>query len=148
MYESFLFIHSYLRWIILVLMLVVIAKSYMGWLGSKEYLKFDETSSKIFQNLIRLQFVIGLALYLFLSPLTEAAFADFGAAMKNADLRYWAVEHIFAMFVAIALIEIGGSKAKKASTAVSKFKFQAIFFTIALLIMLSRIPLDAERLFR
>ena len=60
--------------------------------------------------------------------------------MKNASIRYFAVEHIFAMFIGIGLVEAGASKVKKVTEDAKKFKFQLIFFTIGLVIMLSRIP--------
>ena len=132
----------------LILMIVVIAKSLMGMVNKSTYLSSDKTLTAVMVGSIQVQFLIGLVLYIFLSPITEAAFADFGAAMKNKELRYFAVEHIFAMLVGVALAEIGKSKAKKATEDVRKFKTQLIFFSIALVVMLSRIPFDAERLFR
>ena len=38
------------------------------------------------------------------SPMTQAAFADFGGAMGNSVMRFWAVEHIFGMLVASLLM--------------------------------------------
>jgi len=149
MYQSFLFIHSWLRWIILILMLIVIVKSIIGFIRSSSYEKSDNILSASTVGFIYLQFIIGLVLYIFLSPLTEAAFADFGGAMKNATQRYWAVEHILAMVMAVALAQIGRSKAKKSTESSSKFKLQLIFFGLSLIVMLSRIPFsEAERLFR
>ncbi len=60
--------------------------------------------------------------------------------MKNSMLRFYAVEHILVMLIALALIHIGKSKAKKAKTDVRKHKISAIFFTIAFVLILSRIP--------
>ena len=149
MYSSALFIHSWLRWVVFILMLAVIIKSIMGLTGNKSYEKFDRILTASTVGTLHLQLFIGLALYIFLSPLTQAAFNDFGAAMKEASLRYWAVEHIFAMIVAIGLAEVGKSKAKKATEDRKKFRFQLIFFVISLLVMLSRIPFnESARLFR
>ena len=69
--------------------------------------------------------------------------------MKDAGIRYWAVEHIFMMVVGVIIAQIGRSKAKKKTTSIDKFKTQAIFFTIAFVLILSRIPwTEATRLFR
>ena len=77
-----------------------------------------------FAHSMTTQFVIGLALYLFISPITTAAFGNFGAAMKDRTMRFWAVEHIFAMFVALALAHIGNARARKGATDEAKHKQQ------------------------
>lgn len=149
MYDFLLIIHSWLRWIVLILALVVIVKSIAGWMGDKSYSKGDNGMAAGFVGTMHLQLLIGLILYVFLSPITQAAFQDFGAAMKNSGIRYWAVEHIFVMIIAIALAQVGRTLSKKAKNDTQRFKRQAIFFTTALVLMLSRIPFDqAERLFR
>ena len=149
MYEIFLFIHSWLRWIVLILALLVIIKSFLGWQGKKTYGKGDNALSASFVGSLHLQLLIGLVLYFFLSPITTNAFQDFGGAMKAASIRYWAVEHIFVMVLAVIIAQIGRSRSKKASGNVKKFKIATIFYLIALILMLSRIPFnEAGRLFR
>jgi hypothetical protein len=149
MYDPLLFIHSWLRWIFLILAVVVIAKSLMGWLGGKDYVKSDNILAASFVGTMHLQLLIGLILYFFLSPITAIAFEDFGAAMKNASVRYWAVEHISIMVLAVIVAQIGRTKAKKAQESIQKYKTQSIFFIIALILVLSRIPFnESARLFR
>ncbi len=149
MYEIFLSLHSWIRWIVLLLALVVIAKSFAGWKGSKSYGKSDNAMSAAFIGLLHLQLLIGLVLYFFLSPITQAAFADFGAAMGEASQRYWAVEHVMMMIIGVAVAQIGRIKSKKATLDSLKFKTVAIYYTIALLLILSRIPFtESGRLFR
>ncbi|MDN5214267.1 hypothetical protein QQ020_19470 [Fulvivirgaceae bacterium BMA12] len=149
MYEIFLFIHSWLRWIVLILGLLVIIKSFFGWQGKKTYGKADNALSGSFIGILHLQLLIGLVLYFFLSPITTSAFQDFGGAMKAASLRYWAVEHIFVMILAVVIAQIGRTRSKKASGNVKKFKSVTIFYLIAMILMLSRIPFgEVGRLFR
>lgn len=149
MYTTLLFIHSWLRWIFLLVALIVIVKSFIGWMGNKEYAKSDNGLAASFVGIMHLQFLLGIILYIFLSPITEAAFQNFGAAMKNPAMRYWAVEHISMMIIALVIAQIGRTKAKKAVESLKKFKTQAIFFTIALILVLSRIPFDqSDRMFR
>ena len=83
---------------------------------------------------------IGLLLYVWLSPITQAAFADFGGAMRNAGLRFWAVEHVAGMVIAIALVHVGRAKIRKATTDRRRHSLAAIFYGIALIIMLASIP--------
>ena len=74
------------------------------------------------------------------SPITTGAFKDFGAAMGNSSVRFFAVEHIFIMIVAIVLAHVGRSLSKKAADDKSKFKRAAIFFTLSMLAVLAAIP--------
>ncbi len=148
-YEIVLFLHSWVRWIILVLGLVVIIKAYSGWFGNKNYSKGDNGMSAAFMGMLHLNLLLGLILYFFLSPYVQSAFNDFGAAMKEASLRFWAVEHILVMIVAVVVAQVGRIKAKKTSLDVDKFKITAIWYTIAMILILSRIPWgETERLIR
>jgi len=63
-----------------------------------------------------------------------------GTVMKDSVLRLYAVEHITVMLLAVVLITIGYSKHKKKLTSKPKFKTLSIFYTLALIFMLSRIP--------
>ena len=148
-YEIFLFLHSWIRWIILILGLVVIIKAYAGWFGNKPFTKGDNGLSAAFIGTLHLNLLIGLVLYFFLSPIVDSAFNDFGAAMKVSELRFWAVEHILVNIIAVIVAQVGRTKSKKAIDAVRKHKLTAIFYTIAFILLLSRIPWgEAERLFR
>ncbi len=75
--------------------------------------KRDNIAGLLLTIFVDIQFLIGIILYAFVSPITRAAFADFGAAMKNADLRFYAVEHITMMIIALIIIHIGRAKSKK-----------------------------------
>lgn len=148
-YQIFLYIHSWLRWIILILGIIAIVKAYAGWLGQKPYTKGDNGISAAFMGTLHLNLLIGLILYIFLSPYVQQAFNDFGAAMKNPEIRFWAVEHILMNIIAVVVAQVGRTKAKKAVDTIRKHKLTAIFYTIAFILLLSRIPwAEAGRLFR
>jgi hypothetical protein len=87
-----------------------------------------------------LQLLIGLVLYFGLSPITRAAFQDFGAAMGNSMLRFWAVEHIFGMVIAVALAHVGRVRVRKMTDPVRRHKLAAIFFGLALVAIVATIP--------
>lgn len=148
-YTIFLYIHSWLRWIILLLGLIAIIKAYAGWLGEKPYTKGDNGISAAFMGTLHLNLLVGLILYFFLSPYVQTAFNDFGAAMRQPEIRFWAVEHILMNIIAVVVAQVGRSKAKKAVDTIRKHKLTAIFYTIAFILLLSRIPwAEADRLFR
>jgi putative Ca2+/H+ antiporter (TMEM165/GDT1 family) len=66
--------------------------------------------------------------------------SDFGAAMKDSGIRFYAVEHFSMMFIAVVLVHIGRAKSKKAKTDLAKFKTATIFYLLALVIILAAIP--------
>lgn len=140
MYTGFLHLHDVLRWLLLVSLVVTLAKYLAGWLGNHSWKKTDNILGIVFTSLMDLQLLTGLVLYFFLSPLTKIAFSDFGAAMKNADLRFYAVEHFAMMLIAVILVHIGRAKSKKAKTDQGKFKVASIFFLIAMVLMVAGIP--------
>lgn len=86
---------------------------------------------------MHLQLVIGLWLY---AMFVTAPGFDFGASMKIPVTRFFSVEHITGMLVAIIIFTIGYIKSKRAITDKSKFKNIAIFFTIAIVLILAMIP--------
>lgn len=150
MFTSLLFIHSWLRWIVLILAIVVVFKSMVGWFAKRQFTRGDNQTAVFFIAFMHTQLVLGLILYFVYSPLGYAAFDEgMGAVMKNGALRYWAVEHITTMILAVVLAQVGRSISKKAATAVKKHRSLAIFTFLALILMLSRIPWDqAGRMFR
>lgn len=140
MYVIFNQAHHYLSWLVLLAAIWALYRAWTGYIGKKRWQKADNTAGLVFTILIDIQLLLGLILYLFLSPLTQAAFADFGAAMKNSMLRFYAVEHILMMIIGLVLIHIGRSKAKKATSDISKHKITAIWFTIGFILIVSRVP--------
>lgn len=140
MYTGFLHLHDVLRWLVLVSLAVTLGKYLAGWFGNQPWKKADNILGIVFTSLMDLQLLTGLVLYFFLSPVTKLAMSDFGAAMKNADLRFYAVEHFAMMLIAVVLVHIGRAKSKKAKTDQGKFKIASIFFLIALVIMIAAIP--------
>ncbi|WP_428328040.1 cytochrome B [Mucilaginibacter sp.] len=127
-------LHSGFRYIVFILLLVAIIQSLIGWFGKKPY---TETSRKL--NLFALisahtQLLIGIVLY-FVSPLVQFN----SGTMKNETTRYFTVEHWVMMVIAIALITVGYSKSKKKTLAEAKYKTTAIFYIIALLVIVGAI---------
>lgn len=140
-YSFFRYLHSGFRYIVLLLLLLAIIRAWADWLGKKPY---SEGNRKL--NLFTLisahtQLLIGLVLY-FLSPYVKFV----SGMMKDNTLRYWTVEHVTAMVIAIVLITIGHSRSKKAVIAENKHKAIAIFYTLALVIVVATIILSQRGL--
>ena len=129
MYGLVLLVHSWLRWAVLA---AGLAAAFRG--GARE-----SSAGKWFTILLDVQIVLGLLLYFVLSPFTKSALGDFGAAMRNSQLRFFAVEHVFGMVIGVALAHIGRAKIRKAS-ADRRPRLALIFYGLALLAILASIP--------
>jgi len=134
-------IHSYWAYLVLIILVLATVNSIIGLVSKREYKPKDFRLALLGLITTHLQFVFGLILYFFSGKIQwfndDLAVKDI---MKNADLRLYNVEHPLIMILAIALLTVGYSKHKKKLVSGPKFKFLAIFYTLALLLILSRIP--------
>jgi hypothetical protein len=140
MYNAVLSIHNVLRWLVVIAAVVTLVRMYTGWFGKKKWTPADDRVGVIFTSLLDLQLLVGLVLYFFLSPTTTSALRDFGSAMNAPLERYFAVEHSVGMVMAIVLAHVGRSLAKKVPADVNKFSRSAIWFTLAVIVLLVSIP--------
>ena len=148
-YGITLFLHSWTRWGLLIAAVLIIVQAFRGWSGTQLWNDGKAKLSAAFVHLSSLQLVLGLLLYGVFSPLTTSAMSDMGAAMKDSTLRFWAVEHMSMMVLAIALVHIGSGRIRKGADDKAKHRAAAIFFTLALVILIASIPWDeSARLFR
>lgn len=135
MYPILNALHSYNRYLLFAALVFVLYRSISGWLGKKPYEKADNAAGAALLGFTHLQLLLGLILYAGVSPYTKAAFADMGAAMKTPMLRYFAVEHMLSMLIAVVLIQLGRTLSKKAADDNSKHRKVAIYTGIAALII-------------
>jgi hypothetical protein len=140
LYAAALLIHSWIRWIVIIAGLLAAGRGIAGRLGNRRWTRMDDRIGGWFTMALDLQMAIGVIIYLFLSPLTWAAIRDFGSAMRDATLRFYSVEHPLGMIVALALGHIGQKRIRKATDEGRRHTTAAIFFTIAVLIVLASIP--------
>jgi len=140
MYETALSLHSILRWVAILAVLWVFVRALGGVSGKRQFNAGDRFAGVIATIAVDVQFIVGLLLYLVWSPQTKSAMQDFGAAMKNPELRYWAVEHAATMVLAVAFVHIGKVLARKATTDASKHRRNLVWFGLALVLMLIRTP--------
>jgi len=141
MYSTVQFIHSYWAYLVLVVVLIATVYALISWLGKKEYDPKHFRLSLFALIVTHIQLLIGLVLY-FISPLGLKSIINngMGTVMKDSVLRLYAVEHITVMILAVVFITVGYSKHKKKLVSGPKLKTLSIFYTIALVLMLSRIP--------
>jgi hypothetical protein len=139
MYLTTLTLHSWLRWAVLAVGLWAVLRAYAGASG-RPWAPTDEAAGRWFTMSLDVQFVLGLLLYGLLSPITAQAVADMGEAMGTPVLRFWAVEHLALVLLALVFAHVGRSRARKARTDAARHRQAAIFYTLALLAVLAAIP--------
>ncbi len=139
MYETLINLHSYWAYLVLFMVALAAINALVKTIGKKEYTAKDFRIALFTLIVSHIQLLIGLILY-FVSPRFELWSELGGGVMKNSLARLYLVEHPFVNIIAIALITIGYSKHKRKLTSAAKLKPIAIFYTIALVLLLSRIP--------
>ncbi|GAA3558242.1 hypothetical protein [Snuella lapsa] len=143
MYNTIQTLHSYWAYIVLLVLIIAAVSAVVKSLGNKEYSAKDFRISLFTLIVSHIQLLIGLVLYLVSPRLALFGELGMGGVMKDAVNRLYLVEHPFVNIIAVALITIGYSKHKKKLTSSAKLKPIAIFYTLALLLFLSRIPWSA-----
>jgi hypothetical protein len=138
-YTFMLHLHSVGRWVMLILLLVALFGSLTA--GQRLYTKADAKKSLFLMITADLMLLIGLYLW-FVGPwgLSQIQDAGMSAVMKNNTMRFFAIEHITAMIIAIALIHVGKAQGKKDMPDKKKHARTAIFYALALVVILASIP--------
>lgn len=141
LYNFTLILHSWNRWIILIAGLLAVILAILALVKKQEYSKTNKVTSLVFISSLHFQLVIGILLYFVLSPITLEALSNFGAAMKNSDVRYWAVEHSFVNIIAIIIAQVGSILVRRKSSSSAKHKATLIWFGISFILILAMIPM-------
>ena len=131
MQSLLLLTHSVFRYFILVFLLLLIVRSFVGWWYKRPYNPLDEKLGFWLFMVTHTQLILGLLLY-FTSP----AVIFNASSMKEPMARYWLVEHIAIMLIAITLITMARITAKKISESTHKYKRLFIFNGLALILIL------------
>src|SRR5690606_16320578 len=116
-----------------------IFQAYNGWLRSKAFSAFDNTLRHTTATVAHIQLMIGIWLYT-ISPIIAYFLKNFKEAVHIREFRFFGMEHSTMMLVAVILITIGSAKAKRKKEARDKYRTMAIWYSIALMIILSSIP--------
>jgi len=133
-------IHSYWAYLALLILILATVNAIINFIRKKEFHAKDFRISLFTLIVMHIQLLIGIVLYFASDYLSLISEMGMGSIMKNSSLRSTIIEHPFAMILAVALITIGYSKHKKKLTSTSKFKTIAIFYTLALVLVLAKIP--------
>jgi hypothetical protein len=130
-YEILKSAHSGWRYLVIILLLVAFINALMGYLGKKPYTEGNRLLNVFALISAHIQLVLGLVLYF----MHDWYKGDMSVAVQ----RYWKMEHIAMMIVAIILITVGNARSKKVDSALMKHRTIFIFFGLALLIITAAI---------
>jgi magnesium-transporting ATPase (P-type) len=139
MYQGLLHTHILLRYFILIMLVVVIIMAVTGLVKKKPYGKLDNKFSLYLLIFTHLQLVVGLILY-FISPWVKFS----SQTMKEPAFRYWTVEHVTGMVVAIALITVARITSKKLTLDAAKHMRMFALNTVAIVIIVAVILLSGR----
>lgn len=134
-----LVLHSWLRWLVLISLVVAIVRSFAATRSGRAFSRADNFIRHTTATIAHIQLMVGLALY-FISPLVSYFLHNFRTAVHDRQARFFGMEHIAVMVVAITVLTIGSAKAKRKPTDAQKHKAVFVWFTIALVLILTSIP--------
>ena len=139
MYTTLLFIHSFLRWLVVASLLYAIFRAYRGLTTRATFSKRDDSTRHWTATLVHIQFMIGYTLY-FISPIINAFFANKHDGLHNMALSFFSIIHLLMMTGAVVVITIGSARAKRRAHSSDKYKTMFTWFGTGLLIIFMAIP--------
>ncbi|MGE3600571.1 MAG: hypothetical protein AB7N70_34025 [Dehalococcoidia bacterium] len=139
MYTALLYLHSYNRWLVLASAAAALVLSWRAFLARRGYGPAERTSSRVFMRLLDVQVLLGLGLYA-LSPIVRIALGDLGAAMAVKELRFFGVEHITGMVLALVLANVGAVRVRRAESDALRLRRAVFWQTATVLVIAVSIP--------
>jgi uncharacterized membrane protein YozB (DUF420 family) len=134
MYQALLHAHSGLRWVALILLIAAIFTA-VSAKRKGEYTAKHKKLNLFAMVFLHTQALIGFIMY-FQSPKVQFT----AGWMKEAMYRFYGMEHLLLMLIAVVLVTIGRKKAEKALAPIVKHQKIVVFYSIALLLILASIP--------
>jgi len=147
MFSFLLQVHNLLRWVILILLLLSILQSVIGWVKRRELREGDAKLWLFTMIVMHTTLLIGLILLFFgTHGILTSGLPENVNLMKDKFYRFYWVEHPVGMLVAAVLVTLGRGVVKKQITDPLKYKRAFWFFLIALVIILATIPWPAREI--
>ena len=138
-YPIVLLLHSWTRWAVLALLVIVVVRAWQGRTGFGAWLPLDERLHTALVAVVDAQFMIGVLLY-GASPFARAFVGGLGATMSNRELRFFGLEHVTMMLAAVAFVHVGRARSKAVTDERLRFRRVFAWTLAALIFVLSSIP--------
>ncbi|KQS26996.1 hypothetical protein [Dyadobacter sp. Leaf189] len=139
MFPILLIAHSITRWFVVTTLSIAIYRGIRGWRGAKEFTRRDDSLRHGTATFSHIQMMIGYLLY-FNSPFISYFRSHFKEAIQHFDFVFFGILHITLMTIAVIIITIGSSAAKRQQTDLAKFRIMTICFIVAAIIIFIAIP--------
>ncbi|MEM7484149.1 MAG: hypothetical protein AAF348_02980 [Bacteroidota bacterium] len=139
MYNSLLVIHSILRWLVVLSLLLSIGIALRGYLTNRTFSPTDNKIRHWSATIGHIQLIVGMLLYL-KSPIAQYLYTDFNDAIANWQILFFSVIHSLLMLIAIVVLTLGSAFAKRKATDKLKYKTILVWYTVAFLIIFIAIP--------
>ncbi|MBZ4418866.1 hypothetical protein [Myxococcus sp. RHSTA-1-4] len=140
LYSVVLLLHSWLRWGVVVLGVVVLGRSLVGWLRGRDWTHSDRRLQVLLVSVLDLQFLLGLTLYSVLSPLTPGTMEAFRTSMSVSFLRFFTVEHPVMMLLALTAAHVSSQLSRRAEAPHARHRVWAVGILVTMLLVVLGIP--------
>ncbi len=135
MYSILLIIHSLLRYALVFAALFAIYRAITGMQNKTPFTALDNKASVFLVMFMHTQLLVGFLLYF-----VFGRHANIPMDIHDPEIRFWKMEHLALMIIAVALFQVGRIASKKAATDLLKHKKAAIFYIIGFVILMACIP--------
>jgi len=131
-------LHNITRWAVVIFGLIAIIRAFIGWRGHKTFTAADNRIGMSFTMAFDIQILLGLILF-FTKGWFSVLTTDFAAAMA-AGTRFFAVEHLGLMIIAVIVAHIGRGLSRKVADSTSKHRRAALWYGLSFILMLAAVP--------
>ena len=139
MYQTLIFYHSLVRWLVVMSLGYSVFRAYKGYFSGLIFSKTDNRIRHWTATIAHIQLVIGMLIYT-QSPVTTYFWKNLKEGSHHWETLFFGLIHGVLMLVAIILVTIGSALAKRRSTDKEKFATLLLWFSLALFIIFMAIP--------
>jgi hypothetical protein len=140
MYTVVLALHSLIRWAVILAAVAAVAVTWSGWLGRRPWSRPARVAGVALVASADAQVLLGLLLYLFLSPFAPAALSNPGAALADPGFRYWFLEHPLPALLVAVFAHLGSALARRAPDDGARWRRAALWYGTALAMLAVAVP--------
>ena len=137
MYQLLIYLHTYLRWLVLISLIISLYKAFKDYFSKAAFTKGDNAVRHWTATIAHVQLMVGMTLY-FQSPLIKYFLKN--GAKGNFEFTFFGMIHSTLMLVAIVIVTIGSALAKRKETDREKFRTMLVWYSLALILIFIAIP--------
>lgn len=140
MHTVLLGLHSLIRWAVLVFGVLAAARGISGWARRAPWTATDERLGFWAVMSMDLQALLGILLYIRFLTVTDSSFHNWGFVMRDPMFRFFTVEHVVIMIMALALLHVARVRIRRTAEPVAKHRTAAILISLSMILVIVGIP--------